>query len=217
MSVELTPDHRVFVVDKGFIRADALTYADKLLVCQKHQPQSNSAAGFSGAHQTPNPDRQGFITPPTHRDLAKSGPRASASFMWRYGKQLIRARKSHLAQSFITRTKTHSIMTRAIWSVLLAKNTLPIIVSSTKDLSFGNISRRFNPRRPSGTDRMKAALGTRSMAAGHGSGASRRLRLALSALPDVLPRAKHVLLGRLRPASIPDGEAVFRSGVLPDL
>jgi Intein splicing domain len=181
MSVELTPDHRVFVIDKGFIRADALTYADKLLVCQKHQSQSNSEAGSSAVLQTQNPDQRGFITPPTRRDLAKSVPRALASFMWRYGKQLIRARKSHLVQSSITRTKTRSTTTRAIWSVLLAKNTLPITVSGMRGPNSENSLRRFALWPRSGTGHQRAVRGIQSMAAGPGLGASQRPPLALSA------------------------------------
>jgi PBSX family phage terminase large subunit len=123
-----TPNHRVFVANKGFIRLDAIRYYDTLW----HRKGSYSKGTNIGDIQTLIPDQMQYIS--KHHDLPEQTTKLCI-YTGKYGNQ--KTETSPQGATYTTKTETPVTTIYQIWSVLenlrIIGHTLSITTSKIKN------------------------------------------------------------------------------------
>jgi PBSX family phage terminase large subunit len=198
-----TGNHPVWVGSRGWVRLDALRYADSLTTCQSNMFDSTGSS--SAATPTPPPGPTGTTTSP----VSVTERRASPGSTWRCGSPSMGT--SPKAAKFTTRTSTLSTMTLTTSSVSQGLNTTRRTLSSGASggglPSHWSTWRTYAPSLSSGTAPVRALNGTGSTPNSRGSAVgSGGQRSAISAAAATRRSVSMATAGSAQTAARPHGD-----------
>jgi hypothetical protein len=151
-----TPDHRVWVENKGWCLLDSVVWGDIMLACQQSpQPILRSMASSSADPLT----RSSAVIASITRRLKNYASKASARYMSKCGSTPMINAKSQRENLFIISMKTLSTMHQIIWSASLQNSTVKSIRRLNLPNAAENGLRALTHWLLRGTEATKVALG----------------------------------------------------------
>lgn len=171
-----TPDHPVWTDNRGWVRLDALVCADTLTRWTSRQSVSSTEASSTAVTRTGSSGHTASTTPPRGAADVRACTVTS-------GRTTTPGNASLPGGTSTTTTTTRSTMTRATSSSGTPRHT-PRSTPENTPTNGGRTPRRFVRWLRSGIAATRAALGTRSTAAGRGRDASPSVAPATSAAPS---------------------------------
>jgi hypothetical protein len=202
--VSCTPDHPIWVVGRGWVRADALRYGDKLYSCQSLTESSSTGSSFGDIPTGLEPPN-GTTSFPTDA----TGSRALGAFIRRFGRTA--TARFRRAGTSTTGTATHSTTTSTTWKPFRARSTSPATAST--EASRGSTWPTLNasaPSPPNGTAQKRAEPGM-SNTEGQCSGTATSSRGSASAAERATRQTPRGSLGSAPIAASRNGDAIRAS------
>jgi len=172
-TLEATADHRIFTIEKGWVRLDELRYGLTLLECEKTCTQTPIASSSTACRtgDTPTQSAASCVCITRHNAATDCTRRCGSAITDPY----------LTATTSITGTATHSTTTSATSNASRLPSTRESTCRQSDLPERVSGSRRFDRSRPSGTERQRVERGTLSTRSGCGKPVSRSLGNATSA------------------------------------